>query len=123
MVHHLMVRYMVSIRHFLTLHSVNKTLFETIQCQKVSYTRRADADLPPARGRLRRGGHRAQRAPRQPRAAPGSGALTRALRVGVHTTWGGWMRYTPRFPKDPWEIMKIYEISLIVHHHDMDHEI
>ena len=23
------------------------------------------------------------------------------------------MRYTPRFPKDPWEIMKIHEISLI----------
>ena len=28
MVHHLMVRYIVSIRHFLTLHSVNKTLFD-----------------------------------------------------------------------------------------------
>ena len=28
---------------------------------------------------------------------------------------GGWMRYTPRFPKDPWEILKIHEISLIFH--------
>ena len=30
MVRHLMVRYIVSIRHFLTLYSVNKTLFDTI---------------------------------------------------------------------------------------------
>ena len=30
MVHHLMVRYIVSIRHFLTLYSVNKTLFDAI---------------------------------------------------------------------------------------------
>ena len=29
MAHHLMVRYIVSIRHFLTLYSVNKTLFDT----------------------------------------------------------------------------------------------
>ena len=30
MVHHLMVRYIVSIRHFLTLYGVNKTLFDAI---------------------------------------------------------------------------------------------
>ena len=24
---------------------------------------------------------------------------------------GGWMRFTPRFPKDPWEIMKIHDFS------------
>ena len=30
MVHHLMVRYAVSIRHFLTLYIVNKILFDTI---------------------------------------------------------------------------------------------
>ena len=26
---------------------------------------------------------------------------------------GGWMRFTPRFPKDPWEIMKIHDFSWI----------
>ena len=29
--------------------------------------------------------------------------------------FGGWMRFTPRFPKTPWEILKIHEISLIFH--------
>ena len=35
--------------------------------------------------------------------------------LGVHTSWGGWMRSTPRFPKTPWEIMKNHGFSLLFH--------
>ena len=27
---------------------------------------------------------------------------------------GGWMRFTPRFPKTPWEILKIHDFSWIL---------
>ena len=61
-----------------------------------------------------RAGGRARDAPQQDRGLrPGRAESARALRLAQN--FGGVLSQLPRFPKKPWEIMKIHDFSLIFH--------
>ena len=70
----------------------------------------AAPDRPPGVGRLKQGSARGGlglRRGRGVRGAPGPRGLlagTRSAGPRPAHNLGEWMRYTPRFPKDPWEI-------------------
>ena len=56
--------------------------------------------------------HSAHKTPCNSEGAPVRHPLFKACALGLHITWGVWMRYyTPRVPTKPWELAKIHSFS------------